>query len=115
MNNVFISWNDTVDISGCNTNESVYENFSRDPARTPFQWSSAKNAGFSNGNTTWLPISTDYRLINADIQNKTKRSHLNIYKDLIALRNVFTTPDYHFQSTYIGDDIFLYQRLFISR
>lgn len=41
-----ISWEDTVDPSGCNTDDPVnYWKSSRDPERTPFQWSADKNAG----------------------------------------------------------------------
>lgn len=41
-----ISWEDTVDPSGCNTDDPEnYWKSSRDPERTPFQWSADKNAG----------------------------------------------------------------------
>lgn len=45
-----MSWEDTVDPSGCNTDDPInYWQASRDPARTPFQWNSEKNAGlFTN-------------------------------------------------------------------
>jgi len=45
MTNVWISWKDTVDPSACNTNPSIYERYSRDPERTPFQWADAQDAG----------------------------------------------------------------------
>jgi alpha-glucosidase len=35
MVDVWISWNDTVDPAGCNTNPNDYNTASRDPARTP--------------------------------------------------------------------------------
>lgn len=42
----YVSWEDTVDPSGCNTNDPInYVNSSRDPERTPFQWNAEKNAG----------------------------------------------------------------------
>lgn len=44
-----VSWEDTVDPAGCNTNDPVnYWKSSRDPARTPFQWNAEKNAGKIN-------------------------------------------------------------------
>ncbi|XP_068145388.1 maltase A3 [Drosophila tropicalis] len=86
MTDVWISWKDTVDPSACNTNPNIYEQFSRDPERTPFQWSNAKDAGFSNANKTWLPIGPDYQVVNVEQENQTPLSHLNIYKRLLALR-----------------------------
>lgn len=42
----YVSWEDTVDPSGCNTNDPInYVKSSRDPERTPFQWNAEKNAG----------------------------------------------------------------------
>lgn len=42
----FVSWEDTVDPQGCNTDDPInYASVSRDPERTPFQWSSENNAG----------------------------------------------------------------------
>ena len=42
----YVSWEDTVDPSGCNTNDPInYVKSSRDPERTPFQWNSKKNSG----------------------------------------------------------------------
>lgn len=91
MTNVWISWKDTVDPSACNTNASVYEHFSRDPERTPFQWSSDANAGFSNASKTWLPIAEDYKQINEDEERQKPVSHLNIYKHMLTLKREVQT------------------------
>lgn len=91
MTDVWISWNDTVDPQACNSNPSIYEKMSRDPCRTPFQWSDEKNSGFSSANKTWLPVSPLYPLVNVKREHEISNSHLNIYKELQALRaeNVF--------------------------
>lgn len=90
MTDVWISWNDTVDPSACHTNPDIYEKFSRDPERTPFQWSDDKNAGFSTSSKTWLPLADNYRTVNVQRERDEPLSHLNIYKQLHALRNEST-------------------------
>ncbi|XP_053963772.1 maltase A3 [Anastrepha ludens] len=90
MTDVWISWNNTVDPSACHTNPDIYEKFSRDPERTPFQWSDDKNAGFSTSSKTWLPLADNYRTVNVQRERDEPLSHLNIYKQLHALRNEST-------------------------
>ncbi|KAM8713406.1 hypothetical protein ACLKA7_013683 [Drosophila subpalustris] len=86
MSDVWISWKDTVDPAACNSNPSIYEQFTRDPERTPFQWNGDIDAGFSNASKTWLPISEDFKLVNVEQEGKDSLSHLNIYKRLMQLR-----------------------------
>ncbi|XP_055852258.1 maltase A3-like [Episyrphus balteatus] len=87
MTDVWISWNDTVDPQACNADESVYLEKSRDPCRSPFQWSDEKNAGFTTGSKTWLPISDLYRDVNVKKERGVQLSHLNVYKKMQALRH----------------------------
>ena len=89
---------------------------SRDNARTPMQWTSEENAGFTKG-TAWLKINPDYKEINVEDQENNPDSVLNYYRQLIALRksdefkNVFTygefIPEYeemdHIQAFYRKD------------
>jgi alpha-glucosidase len=58
---------------------------SRDPARTPMQWSPAENAGFS-GARPWLPLGHDYAHCNVERQARDPESILALYRRLIALR-----------------------------
>lgn len=96
MENVHVSWNDTQDPQACNTNETVYEQYSRDPARTPFPWDNSKNAGFSSGDRTWLPVGDQYKTINVQAQLDASNSHLKIFKKLVQLRKfpVMRSGDY---------------------
>lgn len=59
--------------------------YSRDNARTPVQWNSDKNAGFTDG-TPWLMVNPNYTAINVAAQEKDPDSILSFYKELIALR-----------------------------
>ena len=58
---------------------------SRDGARSPVQWSSAENAGFTTG-TPWIGINPNYQEINVEDQNADPDSVLNFYRKAIALR-----------------------------
>ena len=94
----------------------VCNRMSRDNARTPMQWTSEENAGFTKG-TAWLKINPDYKEINVEDQENNPDSVLNYYRQLIALRksdefkNVFTygefIPEYeemdHIQAFYRKD------------
>ena len=64
--------------------------YSRDNARTPVQWDSSKNAGFTTG-TPWLPVNPNYKKINVAEQEKDPESVLSYYKKLTALRK---NPEY---------------------
>ncbi|XP_036334556.1 maltase A1-like [Rhagoletis pomonella] len=86
-----ISWEDTVDPAACNSNTSIYEKFTRDPSRTPFQWSAGKNAGFSSAAKTWLPLAPEYETLNVEVESSSAYSHLAIYKSLVELRKTSKT------------------------
>ncbi|MFQ1931262.1 alpha,alpha-phosphotrehalase [Aeromonas veronii] len=69
---------------------------SRDNSRTPMQWSSAPNAGFTQG-TPWLKPAANYPEINAEAALADQHSVFWHYRDLIALRKahpIFTQGDY---------------------
>ena len=72
---------------------------SRDNARTPMQWTSGENAGFTKG-TAWLKTNPDYKEINVEDQENNPDSVLNYYRKLVALRksdefkNVFTYGEF---------------------
>jgi alpha-glucosidase len=61
---------------------------SRDKNRTPLQWSSKPNAGFSPSDVeTWLPIHPNYRNgINVRDQEHNPSSLLNYYQHLLQVR-----------------------------
>lgn len=110
MANGYVSWTETTDPVACNTNQIVYQNYSRDPARTPFQWDATSMAGFSNAIRTWLPVNTEYTRVNVQAQRNNKKSHLKVFKDLIALRNDIALTEGRFESFALSDEIFTYKR-----
>ncbi|NFS29580.1 alpha-glucosidase [Clostridium botulinum] len=57
----------------------------RDNARTPMQWNSSVNAGFTTG-TPWIKVNPNYNEINAESQINDKDSIFNYYKELIKIR-----------------------------
>ena len=87
-----------VAIDGGATTEEALEavaKYSRDNARTPFQWSSAAQAGFTSGEP-WLRVNPNYKSfvteddtkagINLEAQMADPDSLYHYYKKLIALR-----------------------------
>lgn len=58
---------------------------SRDNSRTPMQWSSKKNAGFSEGEP-WIDVAENYKFINVENEIKDENSVYAFYKKLINLR-----------------------------
>ncbi|MBR5766740.1 MAG: alpha-glucosidase [Lachnospiraceae bacterium] len=60
--------------------------FARDSARTPMQWDSSDNAGFTAGKP-WLPVSDDYDTVNVEAESSDPDSVLNLYLELVNLRS----------------------------
>jgi oligo-1,6-glucosidase len=59
---------------------------SRDNARTPMQWDTSANAGFTTGKP-WLAVNPNYKQINAAEEVGDKQSVYNYTKAMIALRH----------------------------
>jgi alpha-glucosidase len=60
--------------------------FPRDIARTPMQWSSAKHAGFTSSDSSWIRPNDDFTSRNVEAQLQDPASMLNFTKQLIYLR-----------------------------
>ena len=85
----------------------------RDPERTPMQWDSSPNAGFSPaGVETWLPVNADYREVNVAREAADPNSPLNFYRRLLALRRsepALLDGDIEFIE-HLQDDVMAYLR-----
>lgn len=65
----------------------------RDNGRTPFQWSSEQNAGFTEGKP-WIKINPDYKTVNAASEDKNSNSCLNYFRKIAELRKTHKTLIY---------------------
>jgi oligo-1,6-glucosidase len=89
---------------------------SRENSRTPMQWNTTKNAGFSDGKP-WLKVNPNYETINAEVQENDSNSVLNYFRKLVQLRKQEPTLVY---GTYTLLDennpkVYNYLRTFESR
>lgn len=110
MTDVHITWAETVDPAACNTNQTVYDDYSRDPARTPFQWDDTTSAGFSTNTKTWLPVADDYATNNVKAQKVAARSHLKVFKALVELRQTIAIQEGSFEDKIHQNNVYMYRR-----
>lgn len=82
----------------------------RHPCRTPMQWSNGTSAGFSSGETLWLPINENYKTVNVDAQNDQQRSHLKHYIELSKLRKHKTFRNGDLRMKSLSKDVFAFTR-----
>lgn len=66
----------------------ILQSKSRDNSRTPMQWDSSLNGGFTTGEP-WIPISSNYDKINVKEALEDKDSIFYYYKELISLRKQY--------------------------
>ncbi len=57
----------------------------RDPERTPMQWDTSPNAGFTTG-APWLPLAEDWETTNVELLANQPSSILTLYRRLLELR-----------------------------
>ncbi|NXR03529.1 SLC31 protein, partial [Sagittarius serpentarius] len=81
------------------------------PEKSPMQWNGKVNAGFTEGNSSWLPVNSDYQSVNVEIQMTWSNSTLNLYRELTLLRNN-ELPIHRGWMCYIWNDsnVFVYVR-----
>lgn len=60
----------------------------RDKERTPMQWNSEKNAGFTSGKP-WLPLAANYTEVNVQSQEDDDTSMLRLYTRLSTMRSTY--------------------------
>jgi alpha-glucosidase len=83
----------------------------RDPQRTPMQWDSSENAGFTAGAATWLPIDASHVSINVVDELADKASHLNLYRQLLRLRADYPLlRSERYETLFVDDTFYVFRR-----
>ena len=83
---------------------------SRDNARTPMQWSSDKNAGFSSGKP-WLKINGNYGEVNVEAEKGREDGVLSFWKKMIKMRKENDVlGEGSFKVLYEGKQIYAFER-----
>ena len=85
---------------------------SRDNARTPVQWTSGKNAGFTTAEKPWFYINPNYTEVNVEDAEKDPDSILNYYRKLLKFRKeneIVIYGDYK-EHYHESDKLFVYER-----
>jgi len=88
VDNPNITYSQGADPQACDYGTSGYYEHTRDMERTPMQWNSSDDTGFTSSDVTpWLPVNADHVTVNVDVESAASRSHLTVFKELVALRN----------------------------
>ncbi|XP_055911152.1 maltase A3 [Eupeodes corollae] len=106
-----ITWEQSKDPAACNSNPQIFQKFTRDPARTPFQWDTSTAAGFSTNPNTWLPVNPNYVDVNVQNERNTK-SHLNVYKQMVELRKTDVLKFGTIQYGMVGNGVLVIKRTY---
>ncbi|KAH9488325.1 Maltase 1 [Bulinus truncatus] len=129
-----LTWERTLDPWGLNFGKDRYEEFSRDPERSPMQWAPGAMAGFTTGNSTWLPLAENYTTLNVKNcsdaafkmfinyiflnQNLSEQSEkesdeltsVKLYQHLVSLRRKQAFQTGLLQPVLVSENIFSYIR-----
>jgi oligo-1,6-glucosidase len=113
---IFNAYRDLVKGKGVLTHDEMMDavrKLGRDNARTPMQWDTSANAGFSTG-TPWIAVNPNYKTLNAASQAQDPASVFSFYKQLIKLRKEFPVIVHGDYELLLPEDkrLFVYRRKF---
>ncbi len=82
------AWKELVDSHQLSGDEFLREaaKVARDNSRTPIQWDTTANAGFTTGPKTWLAVNPNYKQINAAQEVADPNSIYNYFRRMLAFR-----------------------------
>lgn len=82
----------------------------RDSSRTPMQWNAGDFAGFSS-REPWLPVSSDFQVVNVEAEENENSSVLLFYRELLRLRHSHAAlAQGRYQPVAMTGDLFAYVR-----
>ncbi|XP_033742787.1 maltase A3-like [Pecten maximus] len=111
MTDVPYTFTESHDTFGLRLGEDGYRNKTRDPERSPMQWTSATNAGFTNDSVhPWLHLSLESPKVNVEVQKTIASGILQLYKDLIKLREYPSFETSELEFALVAHDILSYVR-----
>ncbi|KAG7663872.1 MAL9 [[Candida] subhashii] len=84
----FLELNPNADAKQLNELMKKINLLARDNARTPMQWDSTPNAGFTSG-TPWMRVNDNYQKINVKNESCNPDSLLSFWKKMIQLRKQY--------------------------
>ncbi|XP_033635129.1 neutral and basic amino acid transport protein rBAT-like [Asterias rubens] len=113
MEGIWVPYNETQDPYAIN-NPNHWEEYTRDPERSPMQWDDTPHAGFSTTNgKTWLPVNDNYLTgVNVADQIINQTSPLALFKTLANLRKTESSfQTNHLKYAIVNEQIFSFFRL----
>jgi maltose alpha-D-glucosyltransferase/alpha-amylase len=104
----FLYYGDEIGMRYLKDLTSVEGGYSRTGSRSPMQWNKNKNFGFSQSDTTYIPVDSDEKAPTVENQRRKKGSIYKVVKDIIKLRkkNKELSADGDFEVLYAEENSF---------
>ena len=104
----FLYYGDEIGMRYIDGLTSVEGGYSRTGSRSPMQWNGGKNFGFSECDTTYIPVDPDKNAPTVENQRRKKSSIYKVVKDIIKLRkkNPELSADGDFEVVYAEENSF---------
>lgn len=104
----FLYYGDEIGMRYLKDLTSVEGGYSRTGSRSPMQWNKNKNFGFSQSDTTYIPVDSDEKAPTVENQRRKKGSIYKVVKDILKLRkkNKELSADGDFEVLYAEENSF---------
>lgn len=104
----FLYYGDEIGMRYLKDLTSVEGGYSRTGSRSPMQWNKNKNFGFSQSDTTYIPVDSSEKAPTVENQRRKKGSIYKVVKDILKLRkkNKELSADGDFEVLYAEENSF---------